>query len=68
MRDFTARIAALGSERQESVLRFLLCRVTPEVRLALMAEMPVAYGVLYPWVKTSLLIERVTTRVESERA
>lgn len=60
-------IENLTAEQMGNVLRFLLYRMGPETRAALMAEMPVAYSRLYPSVETSILTGRVSVAIEAGR-
>lgn len=60
-------IARLSTERREQVLRFLLMRMSMDVRGELMAELPVAYVTLYPGTETAVL-ERVASAIAGKQS
>ena len=57
-------IENLTDEQRDAMLRFLLHRMGPETRGALMAQQPVAYIALYPNTREAVL-QRVATATES---
>ncbi len=53
----------LTREQTHTMLSFLLHRMEGNVRMALMAEMPVAYARLYPDVSLTTILGNVEERI-----